>query len=615
MIKHLKEAIALEPYKTSKELRKAIERGEKGFLDKKIENAIEIATVDAGNILFNYLNESAKSGELFANLLELAAKPFSGEAKDQKALEAEYREENLKFGRLAEEVVQEIVSSAVAKQVNGEDPDAAKKVAKASFAARKEITNYTVEQLRDLCELMGEKIAESALSPTPDNNVQNDIATFFQIMQVFANRKEVQDKIESLAKVDREPIWRILTPIYERVAKIEERMLQLQEAQDYYPAHASVARQLTTIQELFASIRQEFHAQPRHLHNQLIYPLEKPVEEITKCLGPKSPASKILGTLISDITLESEKVVNEQNIIDALIALSPPRSENGEAAQEGYLDSLLNYERGAHQKGFKPRECIAELRRHLEHFPQDEKVELETLIGTGSNLQSKWDQLESALQRMYDKHRGLKNRAQETLDQYLDAASAWTEDKITKYTRLKEKNHTDMQKEIALISKEVEALHREIQKAKPSFPAAFTSIAAKVGAGIASGICGAIGSLAGPAGTFIGAGLGAAGFSFFAGHTQNSPEPKVAVPMILSAAGFAAGGALAAYPLAPLWNYAGAGLGAAVGGWNGRQGAVSALQKRVNAQVMDIFKNGYKFILAPRIYKAASTRALKALAK
>jgi len=654
-IKLLLQALSLEGLKTPKELRDKfaeIERG-KNTADKKIEDGIEEGIVEASDLLFKYLNETAESGELFAKLLELSVAPFSGEAKEQALLEAEYKEEKAKLERTARTVFQEISRQAITRIINGPKTEDSQQVAASSFENQKKITDKTVEELNVVCTRMAAKVEQSRVAPAPENNVQTDIGSVLQTLQVLASRKELQDKLVGVKPVDQDAIWRALTPLLTRAEEIQGHVLKLQKLQDHYPAHAAVVTHLTEMKELLRSIRDQFHAQPRHLQNPLIQSLGKTADEITKCLGTKSLVHLKLQAFITQISQLSDSIVKEQQVIDAIQErLYPPRNNNEEDVPEGLLDQMLNYQRGVHPKGFKPHACLEEIGKCLAYFPVEERIELERIIGNGSNLRTKWVELGEAMQRIYTRHLQHKNRDKAQLDGILDEASTWVQEKTMKYNLVKADDHSKMRDEMGAISTGVAALKKDAEKMRvnlsvslPSraYKACCTLLAPVVGSTVGFTAAGYISMVTGPLLGLVTGPVGAVVGSFAASALTKwkavgieveekditETEKAFSWGSIAKKAGLIAGKVGLAYWAVPAAAaYVGtsaatagyASLGTAVAtagyaGFNGAKVALSATEDRIFDQVWEKYDAAYKFVLQPRIYKATTTRAMAVLAK
>jgi hypothetical protein len=662
-IKYLKIALALEGpevegsdvevAQTPLELRRKFEEIEKdkgwGFkpiISKSIEKSIN----DAGDLLFRFLNKEAQSGKLFANLLELSTAPFSGEQNDPTLLAAQYKEEKSKLERTAEGVFKQLVNKGVSEVVNGTDTKESEQTASDSFDDQRVVVHKSVEELSAICTRMAQKVERSREAPTPENNVQTDIASVLQIMQALASRKELQEEFKNVKGVDQNAVWRVIVPLIERTESIQERVLKLQELQDHYPSHANVVRHLNEMTHHLRSIRNQFHAQPRHLQNPLIQSLGQTADEITQCLGAKAPLRLKLQEFIIQISELSENVVKEQQAIDAIHRLYPPRDNAEEDAQEGLLDQMLNYERGVHPQGFKPKACLSEIGKYLVHFPAEERIELERIIGNGSNLRTKWTVLGDALQRIYTRHTQAKNRDSALLDQALDAANNWVQEKTTKYNLVKQEDHRQMRAEMETISTEMAALKKaademELNLATSLSPRA--NQAARLSLPVVAGVAGF--AVAGPAGA-VGASLLTGGVVKWL-HGMKGSSNDSSLASIGVKAGVVAAGTLAAWygwapaaltyassfvPAAVSSTVAGwvpasvATTGAAVSsyfagapvvaaatatytGWSTAKVVKSHAEAEANDQVWKLFKSARRLSLAPRVYKAATTRAMKEL--
>ncbi|HSX10849.1 MAG TPA: hypothetical protein VLF94_03945 [Chlamydiales bacterium] len=619
IIKKLQMVIELEPLKTQSELKqkfKEFDEG-KGFLDKKIEEGIQEGISEASRFLFDYLNNAAQSGELFANLLELSCAPFSDQTTDPAALVTEYKKERDKLKKDAGDLFKKTIRESVEKKLTRPKLEAEKKATEQAFLNGQKIATETFGSLRQLCERMAPKIDRSAQAPTPENNVQADIAIFLQNMQVFANRKELQDRIKGLQKGDRDAIWRLMTPFYEKAVQLEEKVLHLQELQDQYPAHIAVGNKLKFTKELLESIRNQFHLQPRHQRNPLVETLKKTRDEIGKFLGPQAlPTLQQNSDLIAKY---SESIATEQQVLDALHAFYPPRVEGQHVEQEGLLEQLLRYEQGIHSPGFQPRACLNEVGRLLEFFPPAEQEELRILIGDGSDLGGKWARLGALLQRIYERHREIKDRDAAILDEALRTTLEWTEAKIQQYTLLKDQDHVEMQSEMRNISADVVRLHNEAHSwtTQLHLPFTLTSGQAKfaytsLGAAVGS-LGGGLGWLTGGAG---GAAMGAFVASTIVSGVRNwrgilDKEPGAAATTL----GSIAFGTGLSYFL-PAVGTGALGLAGAYTGHHAVETLQTDIQDKVVPAVMDLFNNAYDLlVLSPRIPLAAMTRPMQLVAR
>jgi hypothetical protein len=662
LIKHLMCFLELEPLKTQSELKHKFQEIDNGkrFDNRKIEEYIQAALKESFRSLFEHLNKTAASGELSANLLQLTCATFSPQVTDYEAQLAEFKEEELKLKKSAGGLFKQIIHQAIDEKFGGSKPEDAKEmaaeafqdeqnVAKLVFKGKQDENGVTVLRgLVELCQKMTEKIDRSAQAPTPENNIQPDIAAFLQTIQVYGNHKKIQDRIDSLEKNDRAAIWRLVTPLYERAGNLVDRVLVLQELQDEYPAHTAVTNRLKFIKQLIESIRNQFHAQPRHLRNPLTKTLERTCDEIGKSLGEKAPATLRLKGYIKSISDLTESIANEQEVIDAIHAFYPPRELGQVVEQEGLLEQLLHYEQGVSPPTFQPKACRAELAEKLKHFPAEEQRQLREVIGDGRELAVKWAQLSPLLQGIYERHRATKDLDSAKLEEALRIAQQWTEEKIGKYTLVKDENHTAMQREMREISAETLHLRDDINRTNLELPFYFSSQTTKImsataGIGIGVGLTALGAAVAGPAGAAIGAGMSSAIYT----GTQNLSNLIDLKPGAWTkTVGSFAAGTTAAYTGSAVASYIGgtrifnaakhvasyipgltttvamipgapdliSGGALALTGLNVEQAAHNVGQDKALPQVMKIFENAYEAATrSPRIPHAALTRAMLAL--
>lgn len=596
------------PLELRKKLAK-IEADKKGLLSlvsPDIASRIEQEIIASGNLLFWYLHKTAESGELFARLLELSLAPFSSKAKDEASLRAEFEEERLKFERTGEAVFKKLVRKNISKLFTASPTEPTKLAAKQYHDAQKIVVGDLVEKICDLSTQMHEKIEQSQETPTEENSVKNDIATLFQISQVLGSRKELQEEVDDLGFITRKEIRRSLNPILKSLEKIQARMLNLQEAQDHYPAHASVALNLNEIQTRLTIIQQQSHTQQRNHPNPLIQPLEERIEEISKCLGAQAPLVLKLKRFIAEILKLSTTIAEEQQAVDAIHALYPPQYEEGHDEPQGLLDQLLNYERGVYPRGFKPRACLEEIDKYLVHLPDEEQRELKTLIGKGFNLSANWENLKQALQRIYTGHIFKKTRDQAQLTQNLDTARAWLQNKILNYNFVKEEDHKKMRFEMKAITNEIQTLRKKSQKFQSDLTVPISDRIWKAASVI---IPVAVTAWRGPVLGAVAAFGGGTSLKFMQGGESNWSE----IGLKTALAGLSAG---LSWWKAP---FVGAAMDAvttatyALAGWTTLEAIQTPLKNKSFNEVWKILSKGYKFSLKPRIYKAATTRALQAM--
>lgn len=473
-IKHLKMVLDLEQLRTQPELKRRfleIDNGT-GMVDEQVHLAIQEAIVQACHKLLDHLSRMARSHELSSTLFQLSCAPFSEQERDPEAVRAEFNEEQLKLERGAERLFRKFIERAVATTIKGPQADDAKKAAKAAedaFREGKQVADTTFDELQRLCAQMTQKIDRSAQDISPNNSVQTDIALFLQHLQVMANRKELQERIERLSPADRDAVYRKVTPFYERVAGLGEEVLRLLELQYEYPVHAAVVRQLALVIDIIRDTRAQFHSAPRHLRGPLILALEDRRQNVSELLGDKAPIVATLEQYIDSVSRHSKQIAREQQVIDAIHALSPPR-EGQEMTKDGLLEQLLHYEQGGHPPGFQWRDCLREIDKKLKFLPDDEQNELRELIDDGSDLSGKWERLGALLQRIYATHRANQGRDANLLDGALKEAEIWARAKTEKYALIKDQGHTEMQTVMMSLTQGVSALRSEVFRAKLELP-------------------------------------------------------------------------------------------------------------------------------------------------
>lgn len=567
VIKNLKLVLDVEDFKTQPEIRKKLKQIEagNGYIDRVVETIIVEGIKIGCHSLFDHINETAKSSELIAQLLKLACEPFNGQVKDPRLLLAEYKDEQAKLSRVSNALFDTIINTEIAKKSNPTKSVEEKQLAKDAFREGKIVTQLTMGKMVELSQIMGAKIAQSANGPTRENNIQVEIATFLQLMQSFANRKQIQDNINSLSKHDREAIWRELTPLYTRAIQIEEKIMKLQELQNDYPSHTTLTTQMKTVKERLPVLQRNFNERPRHFRNPLIATLDTIYEEISLILGVSAPVSIRFKGFITSLSTLSEKIVQEQQVIDAMHAFSPPVRNGEEARQEGLLDQLLNYERGIHTPGFQPRHCLAEIDKYLKSFPLQEQQVLRDLIGNGSSLRANWTRLGEVLQGMYRAHIQAKNENSAHFDRLIREIQTWAEGKEQSYAYLKAADHMAMQKIIREISTELAALSNEANTIQLKPP-----------------------------------------------HHLSSNE----VTGVLAAIGSSLGSSYAAWAVQSIALGGAVGAGVAAGAvWGLKKGVHLFAHKKIKPDISKLFENAYKLCLSPRVSHAAITRTMVELSK
>jgi hypothetical protein len=201
---------------------KEMEESDPGILDRKIDNFIIERLMEGCSSLIQFHFQNA---ELLAENLHV---PPNSENSDGPTIINEFRDRYEQLGRL----LRRIVASTVSKELEGVKPHVTDSHMRSRFDRALIVAQVTFDQLWEVSE----KIECSTLGSMPENNIQPNLVDFLQLMEAFASRREIQDEISELPKVDRDAIWRALTPIYERAEKLTERVRHLQKLQDEYSA-------------------------------------------------------------------------------------------------------------------------------------------------------------------------------------------------------------------------------------------------------------------------------------------------------------------------------------------------------------------------------------------
>jgi hypothetical protein len=570
----------------------------KGSVDKEIELGI----TRGGHFLFEYLKKTAETHELFANLLELAAEPFSREL-NQKDLLAEYEKEQELLVATREEVVQKLIDTSIKQALeevtDGSKPEKVKQAAENSFEAKKAITKKTVDQLSKLCGSIDDKIRKSAQGVTPETDIHPDLATTLKMLQLFATQTTVKEELKQLTEVDKNAIWQVVSPIYKQVGQITDQIAQLQNDQNDYISYELNETHLQIIGVAFTSLQAAIESTPSHLPS--METLFASVEIIKESLGTESPIYKKLKPSIDGFVSSATKIVEEQTKIDTLNELARSIKALGDYYQPG----------SPRQPGFKPSACRQMIQRHLEHF-QDLQGPITALIGEGSKIRGNLDALTRILQPVLDQSTGVQTSERTKMTQERSTISPWALEKSRFYGSEKGKQHTKMLKTIAQVSADVQSLKVAIDNAQLKLPAPLTETDKQsIGATIATSIPALAWLLGGSGAVGALAGVGVAAYRGYRNWPQHSKTSYAEWAKTVSL-GILTGGAA----------YFTGGLGAAaVSAAAGHAGATYkehihtvvpehyALSKTLN----DIADKTHKLLLDKRIWEAAATRILFAM--
>lgn len=545
VIKNLLKVLNIESCETRDEIRKNLNEKE----NTKIKKDIETGIVEGCHSLFAFLQESALSGELFYILTDLALTPFSEEIYDTAVLKSLLDEEQAKLKRVSNNLFDKILERVVEKHVGGKTDPYNAEMALDAFDDGIQVSISIFKELTKFCEKIESKFALG-------EDIQAELASLFQIMEVFISREEFTTRIEKFEPKQREAIWRTMTPLYKQLEKIAKTALELQDLQNYYSSHTNVVNQARFVQEILSSVRTQFLNQPRHFQNPFVQTLKKVYADIEPSLGKEAPNTIQLKQYIHDISKFSDSMAKQQRALDALYVLYPPR-EGHEDASMGLVDQLLQYEKG-NLPGFQPRACLKEIAKLLPCFSAPEQLRIKQLIEDGSNLSKKWDKLTDLLKAMLKNYSSLQKQDRAAFDQVLTQSEQWAGEMQVTYDLIAKENDTQLRKNVTDLGAAIEQLNKDATNAKLHLPFELSQILQTVAGG---GLLG---------GTAL---------------------------------------ALTLPPTVPIIGTAAIGLGI----WKGKSVTNKALQWYAKPEITKVFNNACKLMHSPRIYYAASTRALKVL--
>jgi hypothetical protein len=454
-VKNLMTVLDLEPFETRLELKKKLEEMEKvaGYVDTKIQTNIQDGVIEGGHFLFKYLDERAKSKELFARLLELACLPFSGERKSLETLQAEFKAEQEKLERTAGDVVEKLIRSSIHKTKT--NPESSKKIGDQLLSNRKKVLELSLEELQKLTLVIEKKIDQAEQNPNSSNNIQKDLVSLLQILEVLVNHNTFQDKIEGLTGSHTTAIWELLYPILNQLKTVGKKALVLQKSQSLYPSHKTVEDELRKMNKLLVQAQRDFHTQPHHHQAPLLRSIENSIKKIESALKPKAPLVLKLRSYAEQIEQITLKEAEEHKKIEAIEALSSPNEQ-----RNGLLEQLANFENGA------PSALIEQIDETLSLLPEKEQQEIREIIGDGTQLRRRWDALHATIQRTYETYKRDQEQYKNELNALIEQISPWMKEKTSSYQALRERDFNKMRGEISSIVETLKKCRAETNKIK-----------------------------------------------------------------------------------------------------------------------------------------------------
>lgn len=607
-IKLLIQCLELEGKYTPFELQTkiaAIKRGGAGFVDGYISKEIEKAIVKAGNTLFSYLNQSVQSGELFAKLLELSLAPFSGEAKTEEMLRAEFDEEFCKFERISASVFQNLIKKAISGGVSATKAEHQSTTAQNSLTSQKIIAQNLFTKIEEICGQIEIKVGLLDNDVSQSIGIQQDIVQILQILQVLDSRKEFQERFDEMDKINKNEIWNRFVPLFKKMEEIQSKVLQLQNLSDEYPHHISVHTHLTEMETFFAVIENS-----EQLSAPLFQSMSQTLDKISRILGSDAPVHNILKTNIERALELSTNMAKEQNSIDAIEALAPLTIE-GQPPQEGLLSHLLNYQKGrTYPRGFRMSDCRRMITKNFELFSDEEKRTLENLFGDGSEMTSRISPLLAALQNIHTNHFQKKAEYLQEFINLIQTHKNWISSKKLSYEQIKTQDQGQMKSLTTAISSQIKDLQRDRNLVSSSLTLPLSS---KIWKSVAYGAP-LLGWYFGYPGTGAFFGTNISEMLLPPSHDSNDNSLKRNV----TRGGMGALASVLYYFGYPFHSLVQGGLG--ILGSHLIASSVIRLGKQHTEnqsleKVQDIFKRAYSLSLNPRVYKAATTRAMLAVTK
>jgi len=614
----LKKVLALEGIELEDKLLEKLQKNKKGYFDEKMDDTITESIVTGCKTLTDYLSASARSSEFTARILELACSPFSDQSSSREDLDQKLDNRKKDLQKNSQDLFDQLITININKAFSNKKPEAAKEKAKIAFKNSQVITQTTLTELSSLCNDITRKIDQSLSMPQrQETNIHKDLISMLEVIKVFVDRKEFKNKINALDTLDKHAIWRELTPILRRAEIVTGKVLELQKSQDYFPTHAKIENEFKFITQFLTNISHQFHANPRHIHNSLNTTLQKSCEEISKHLGPRAKETVELTDTIHSLASLSDIIVKEQQILDALYSLSPPRHASQRIRERGLLEQLYEYGEGTHPRGFQPKICIEEIDKLVAIFPANEERELRGLIGNGSRIKEKWPQLSTLLSRIHQDHFNLKSRYSVKFNEIIAKSIEKMQTTAEGYATHKNNDHSNMKKLISEISDEIQNINHDVSHSKLNLPLYISSRQFKwlggiLGATIGSGALEQTTRSLGLASKVI--------WKIPQSILYMGPENVGSSPALNKWTFLKTGvkiGALFATPYF-LPQYASTlsrGIFGAYFGWNIEKIGLSFGNDIVRPKIEEIFHPGYNLFISPRIYRAAFTRLLVALSK
>ncbi len=424
--------------------------------DKEILKGLEKAMIEGCNQLFGFLNERAKTGELFVQSLESILELFSLEDKTPETLATEYKNEFHNLETVAEPLFKEIVTKALAPP----NEQTKLKVANDTAEDQTKLITESIERISQLNVKMHNKLLSSKSAPTALNSIHEELISSLRYIEKLTRRQELTDELSSVDATHRNEIWKSLAPLYNRLDKVTQEMALLIQLQYEYPLHYSIMKLSEEIDRHIMILKDQLDGQYRDLRNpQILASINSAKELMRASASLEVEQPQILNDFISKSAESAQAIAKEQRALDAIFALSPPRIKNGKAAA-GLLDQLYAYHKGWFPQ-YHSKECFKKIKEQLTSLLPEERKKIESIIGlTGKTLLDRREELSRYLQTIYESHSDTKARATREFNTLLDETKSYLSETGQKYSEKREEIHRQMLTKIGTISEEVTALRK-----------------------------------------------------------------------------------------------------------------------------------------------------------
>lgn len=427
VVKNLHTVLKIAQFKTPIELKQQFQLMEdpsspryyyESFIDDKVEKVI----TDSALRLFHMLNEKAQSQELFAQVLDLACEQFS--VKDRTDAGREFEEAQANMNRTAQRVFTKLIKDMSEKSVSTSKSKQSIDSAKLSFLKHKAISSTAGQILTEIFESIEEEIK----NPEKVNlNFHAKIASAFQILTIFSERKELLDPDKNIEPQDKQAIYQQFMPVYEDARSIAKTLLELQQHHEYFSQYKKAESCFEALENRLQAIPEAMRENPLHISNQFIQSLEIDFKEIMQALSLQKDDEFLINfkdKWINPVCKIAQEIQTQEQAIQALEALQSS-DEKEPSILEQYISSKTN---GKNHK-LNSKQLAAYIREKLAFLNQDQSEELKPLFTNDLNHAENRDLLKNTIQSMSENHQKNKDAA---LDKFREIVAAFVKD-VQKY--------------------------------------------------------------------------------------------------------------------------------------------------------------------------------------